>query len=286
MAGEAGPPTSPPGVPREVTTGLSLRPAKGPAVVTEPHFCESCGQQPGRTREFCGSCGLVVADGAQRAGQTTTITPTPPPPPGAVAPPPPPGAPSSPAAAPTPRPARSRTPYLVGGVVVVVIALVVGVVLLLTQGGGGGKSGPTSAQVAARQAAAQHQHEVDEASTAQTTLAQAWSAEVTTSNANTNQEKSASGSGDVGTARFDFAEDANAVQTLLSTLNSVTVPASVEPDLRSLITAANGALSAEQQAALPNNDFNTEVDAVNQSLTALDSAHDLVVSDLNNITSS
>jgi len=169
--------------------------------------------------------------------------------------------------------------------VLVAILVIAGIVILLTSGGGG-KSGPTPAQIAARQAQQAHQQEVDQAATAQASLSQAWSAEVTTSNSNTNQEKTASSNNDLGTARFDFAEDANAVQGLIGTLNSMTVPASVEPDLRSLITAANSALSAEQQAALPNTDFNTQVNAVNAALTALDSAHDLVVSDLNNITSS
>ena len=164
------------------------------------------------------------------------------------------------------------------------LGVIVAVVLILALSGG--SSGPSQAQINARnaqKAAANAQAAaVQQATTALNGLDDAWNTETTAHNSLTNQEGGVVGSHNLGAARFILQSEANALTTMINTVGQIDFPAGAQPDARSFITAANNEVGALQGVVSDPNDadFNNGINAINAANTALNGAHDLLRGDL------
>ena len=275
-------------------------PVGGVGEKAEHRFCEGCGTALGPDAQFCGVCGRTVTpagSGSGGAAAAPAAAPTPPPPP-----PPPPGAPSAtrpvvaPVADAAAAPAGAATPWFrrrgpLLGLGAAALGIIVAVVLILVLSGGG-SSGPSQAQInarnAAKQAAAAHAAAVQQATTALNGFDSAWGTETTAHNSLTNQEGSVVNAHNLGGARFILQSEANALNTMIGSVSQISFPAAAQPDARAFLTAANNEVGALTSVVSDPNDsdFNNGINSVNAANTALNGAHDLLRSDLLNATNS
>jgi hypothetical protein len=96
-------------------------------------------------------------------------------------------------------------------------------------------------------------------------------------------EKNDSAAGDAAGARQTFLSEATALVHFENVVLGIRFPASVEPDLRSLVTSTIDVISTYTQVSDPDEDFKAAVTAANQSLTVWVNASSLVRHDLQNI---
>jgi hypothetical protein len=166
----------------------------------------------------------------------------------------------------------------------VALGVIVAVVLILALSGG--SSGPSQAQINARnaqkQAAEAHATAVQQATTALDSFDTAWNTEVTAHNSLTNQEGSVVGTHNLGAARFILQGEANALTTMINAVGQINFPSGAQADARAFITDTNNEIGALQGVVSDPNDgdFNNGVNAINAANTALNGAHDLLRNDL------
>jgi hypothetical protein len=175
-----------------------------------------------------------------------------------------------------------------GGASVVLAAIIAVVLLLVFSSGSSSKSGPTPAQIAARNAQEQHNRLVAQAEVASTSFLRAWNAHIFSSNANANTEKNAASGGDFAGARNAVQSALDSCHTLESAIGGVSFPSSMDADVRGFIAATNALCGAEAQLvsdADPSH-FSSRADAINQAISALNGSEQIISRDLQNVISS
>jgi hypothetical protein len=106
-------------------------------------------------------------------------------------------------------------------------------------------------------------------------------------NGATSTEHNATGNGDAAGARAAVQQELNACEKFLTDVAAVSFPTSMDTDVRGLISAANNLCGSEGQVVHDPNDsdFNNLISAVNQNVTMLGGADQLVRRDLETLIS-